>query len=230
MRTYSAVAVPGGGVYKAGHNFQPATYEQSDMFGMLGGHMRVAAAVGMYLMSRSSNFLFSGGTSAKQAAAFGDEAPVEAAVYERAFLDEIMLLSHDPDYAPLCAELPRPKTMLETKSPNTAANMRRIGQLMIAHRWSSLAVITNEYHIARAKAWWDDVHEPGTWPDVYFLSAEAIAVEAFPDRGYEAVIAKAYQSPAGLKRLHHEATGLNDMRAGNQVPGEFQLGMMARQR
>lgn len=229
MRTYSAVAVPGGGVYEAGHRFLPATYEQSDMYGMLGGHMRVAAAVGMYLTCRSSNFLFSGGTSAKQVAAFGDAAPVEASVYESVFLDEIMLLSHDPDYEALCAELPPPETMLETKSPNTSANMRRIGQLMTAHEWSSLAVVTNEYHIARAKAWWNDVHEPGAWPAVDFLSAEAIAVETFPDRGYERTIADAYRSPAGLKRLHHEAVGLNDMRTGNQVSGEFQLGMMAQQ-
>jgi|GEM_PF-1891559 len=222
MRTYESVVVLGGGLCKDGDEFRPATYDDSDEFGMLGGHMRIVAALGMYMLRRGERFLFSGGTSAKLTQAFGSEAPIESVVYRDTFLDKVMMLAHDPDHEALCAELAPPLTMLDPEPPNTAANMQRIGQFVGAYQWRSIAVITNEYHVPRAQALWRLFGQQCEGTRIDFVAAEAVVSEAFPGQ-YEAAIEIAYQSEAARKRLYHEANGLEDIRSGRLVPVEFQL-------
>lgn len=224
MGRYDVIAVPGGGLYKAESTFLPATYEHDDQFGMLGGHMRVAAAVGLYMMRQNATFLFSGGSSAKQKAVFGQNAPVESEVYRDAFLSELTSYAHNPDYEALMAELPAPQTVLDPGAENTARNMEEMRRLIRERNWRSVAVLSNEYHVPRAEAWWNitgakNEDEPGI---VDFLSAEDIVRNTFPDV-HDASIAQAYQSPMGLLRLRNEAQGLSDIAKGRVIHSEFQL-------
>ncbi len=225
MSEYKAVAVLCGGLRKERDVFLPATYNQSDEFGMLGGHMRVAAAVGIQLMDQCSEFFFSGGASDKLKETFGPDVPAEAGVYREAFVDTLARLANDTQYRFLPGARKEPHTVLGEKAYNTASNIQEVIATAPNQGWSEVALLTNSYHVGRAKAWSTELRRrnkdtPGL-PKIKVLAAEDVVQEIFPGV-YDTEIKEAYQSEAGLLRQKHEAQGMHDMRLGQYVPGEFQ--------
>ena len=83
---YDCIIVLGGNIARTPEGkYIPSTYQHSDEYGMLGGHMRIIAAAWMYLEGQSDTLIFSTGTSEKTKATLGNDVPTEALVYSQEF-------------------------------------------------------------------------------------------------------------------------------------------------
>jgi uncharacterized SAM-binding protein YcdF (DUF218 family) len=207
---YDAVFVLGGGIVKSGSSFGPTTYADSDPFGMLGGEIRIHAAVEICEQYPGVPFIFTTGVTAKTIAMYGPEVPSEALVYSRVFSEELNLRG-----------LRLPHIALEEISQNTEGNIREALALTEKHAWRRLAVITSAYHVARVEALFALLLQ-STSPSVKLLSAEAIVQAARPG-AYDAIIADAYHTSEARQRIENEEKGVKALRAGTYATGEFQL-------
>ncbi len=209
-----------GGTYQVDDLFLPTTYGQSDEFGMLGGELRIVAAVARARSGLSQRTLFSGGKSKKGAILRGGEhipAPPAAAVYAGQFTNMFVTGKGEND------GIAMPAILLDTTSPNTNANMLYSLQLANREDWRDMTVITNEYHVPRAEAIYSIIAEKLCMDGVHitFMSAEEIVKQAHPGL-YDDEIEGAYISAAGQLRLASEARGLADIKAGNYTFREVQ--------
>lgn len=211
---FDAVLVLGGNITKnADGTFAPSTYADSDQFGMLGGRMRVFAAVWMYLAGEADTFVFSTGTSEKTKAAYGPDVPTEAYLYSEDF--KAMLRDmHEPI----------PNIILEDRSKNTVGNIRECFEIIRQHpEWQKVGVLSADFHIPRIKALCELIQDKEPIEaDLEFIMAETTLKRLKPGM-YDAEIDAAYASPEGKKRLANEAQGLKDMQEGKYYMGEFQL-------
>ena len=205
-----------GGTYKYGDMYLATTFQHEDEFGMLGGEMRVLAAVARAQRGLCRNILFAGGKSIKGAAMRGGEhvpAPPSAAAYAAQFanmLEAAESLAEESDDS----VVPEPTIILDTKTPNTNANMAHSVQLAFNNSWETMAIISNEYHLPRVRALYKIIKEKlGHSVEVNFLAAEAVVRLAYPGV-YDEEIERAYASPAGQRRLKSESQGLADIQAG----------------
>lgn len=208
---YDAVIVLCGNMVKqTDGQFAPTTYEDADMFGMLGGAMRITAAVDLYKAKQASTFVFSTGISQKTVQKYGADIPTEASVYANTFRER------------LGAQQP-PTIILEDKSTNSTGNITECLGIIKQHGWHKVAVVTSNYHVPRVQMLCDLVRQkiPVTC-DIIFLGAEDI-VQQYEPGVYDQQIADAMASPAGQLRLKNETQGLADFKNGTYVLGEFQL-------
>ena len=211
MVTYDAVVVLSGGIRKTAEGFAPATYADSDGFGMMGGHLRPLAASLLYAQQVTDTFIFTTGITAKTAAALGANVPSEAAVYSQEFLSLIAGSDH-----------PAPTIILEDRSTNTIGNVQEFFAIIDANGWKRVAVLSSEYHLARIKGLCALVGQNAR-VHFTFLSAEKTLKRARPGK-YDAEIDAAYASKEGKKRLQNEAIGVAAIAKGGYTPAEFQLG------
>jgi uncharacterized SAM-binding protein YcdF (DUF218 family) len=189
---YDAVIVLCGGLRRDGDGYHPASFTDSDGFGMLGSHIRVVAAADLYRAGYADVFVFATGVSRRLRARFGPQVPAEAAVYAEHFRD----LAGDG-----------PAILVETDSVNTAGNVAAIAGLAGRRGWRQVAIVTNEYHAPRVR---ELLRRAGAPVTAEILSAEALVMAAW--RGeYDAEINAGYASPAGLWRMVCERRGLADL-------------------
>lgn len=202
------------GTHKVGDVYMPTTYEQGDGFGMLGGEMRVLAAVARAQAGLSERVLFSGGKSKKGNAGRGGAhvpAPAAAAVYGSQFSD---IMRTETDLLPI----QQPTVLLDTHSPNTNTNILYGLKLAEDEAWPNISLISSNYHIPRVKALFGIVQQALNIESVQveFLSAEQIVRAALPGV-YDTIIDRAYTSESGQQRLQNEARGLADIHAGRYI-------------
>lgn len=208
---YDAVVVLGGGLRKEGEEYHPATFRERDEFGMLGGHLRVAAAAELYRAGVASCFMFTTGVYEKNKARLGDDVPAESVVYAACFQE--MIDGRVP-----------PQIVLDTVSTTTLTNMREVFSAVRARGWHTVAVVSNEYHIPRVRALYERMlsENPDMVVDITYLAAEAILKQLRPG-GYDAEIEGAYQSDAGRERIESEAQGVRHLDESRYATEEFQL-------
>lgn len=219
---YDAVLVLGGNITrKADGSFAPSTFADSDIFGMLGGRMRVFAAVWMYLAGEADTFVFSTGTSEKTKAVYGSAVPTEAYLYSEDFKD---LLHELQGSRPEIKSLKKPTIILEDRSKNTVGNIRECFEIIRQHpEWRKVGVMSADFHIPRVKAFCELIQDKEPIEaDLEFIGAES-SLKRLKPGVYDAEIEAAYASPEGKKRLKNEAQGLKDMEEGRYYMGEFQL-------
>jgi uncharacterized SAM-binding protein YcdF (DUF218 family) len=210
--SYDAVIILGAGIVKKAEEFVTTTYADSDSFGMLGGHMRVLAALELHKKQLAPTFIFTTGISAKSIALYGKDIPTEAAIYSQEFRS----LVHE-------CSLAEPTILLEDQSANTLQNMQQCLAIISAHGWHTVAVVSSDYHIARVEALISLLAGAAT-PNVAitYLSAEEIVRQALPGV-YDQQIRQAYASDAANIRLKNEALGLRAIQSDSYIPTEFQL-------
>jgi hypothetical protein len=209
-----AILVLGGNItQKADGTFAPSTYADSDQYGMLGGRMRVFAAVWMYLAGEVRTFVFSTGTSEKTKATFGPSVPTEAYLYS----EDFKRILHE-------LQQPLPTIILEDRSKNTVGNIRECFEIIRRHpEWHKVGVMSADFHIPRVKALCELIQDKEPIEaDLEFIGAESTLKRLKPGM-YDAEIDAAYASPEGKKRLRNENQGLRDMEEGKYYMGEFQL-------
>lgn len=218
---YDCVLVLGGNIARTPQgDYIPSTYEHSDEYGMLGGHMRIIAAVWMYVAEWSDTFVFSTGTSEKTKAALGHNVPTEAYVYSQEF---IKLLAGISKAEPTLHKSSKPVVILENHSQNTVGNIQECFALIKKHSWKNVAFISADLHIPRVQALAQQIRK--TIPieaNVDFLGAETVVKQLRPGE-YDKFIDAAHNSPEGRKRARNEAQGLADLQRGHYVMSEFQL-------
>jgi uncharacterized SAM-binding protein YcdF (DUF218 family) len=196
---YDAVVVLCGGLYREGNTYHATTYAHSDEFGMLGGAMRVSAAVALYSEGVSQTFLFSSGISAKHIARFGPDVPPDAKVYGDEFVQALAALEQKPNHDILTSQLEKPIVLLETKSVNTVNNVIEVAKIVAEKGWKHIALLSSDVHIGRIEALYHMMEKER--PDllssatVEFLSAEKIMLETYPGI-YDADIVAAHATPA----------------------------------
>lgn len=222
MQHYDAVIVLGCNITPVEDGFAPTTYKDHDQYGMLAGEMNVIAAVHLLANRQTDTFVFSTGTSQKTKAAFGEDAPTEAEVYSIDFVARLQRYRkehHD-------ANLPEPTIILEDRSVNTYSNITEVLEIIRTQGWKKVAIMSARYHVPRVKALCEMIlsngHVDAVKAEITFLMSEDIIVQAAPGQ-YDAMIAEAYSSEQGQKRLAIEAQGLSDIQEGRYVISEFQL-------
>lgn len=178
------------------------------MFGFLGGHMRVKAALTLYKNGQADTFVFSSGVSAKSKDMYGADVPSDASVYCQDFLSQL--------------DGPAPTIILEERSFNTSSNIIESLAIIRNHAWRRVAVLSSNYHIPRIRALFNMICKNNPLAtELVFLGAEDV-VKEFEPGVYDAEIDAAYASPEGQKRLENEARGLKSIKDGIYVLGEFQ--------
>jgi uncharacterized SAM-binding protein YcdF (DUF218 family) len=209
---YDAVIVLGMNIRPTAVGFRPASYDDHDEFGMLGGEMNVIAASLLHEQQASGTFVFSTGTSKKTAAAFGPGVPTEAEVYSQDFLQRIKESAH-----------PMPTIILEKNSVNTYSNLTECIQIINKYGWKKIAIMSARYHTPRVAALWElacQQHPVEAKADI--LIAEDVVTASLPGI-YDKKIEQAYASEWGIKRAQIEKQGIEDLRSGRYVVTEFQL-------
>ena len=216
---YDAVIVLGGNIRQTAEGYAPSTYADSDMFGMLGGKIRVIAAALMHLKGEASTFVFSTGTSEKTKAVFGPDVPTEADVYSEDF--KIILNEMSAELADADQHDP-PRIVLEDKSQNTVGNIRECLQIIQKDNWQKVAFMSTWPHIQRAEALCSVIAEQiPTNANLEFIAAEDIVKRLQPGM-YDAEIEAAYNSEEGKKRIASEAKGVRDIKENKYVFTEYQ--------
>jgi uncharacterized SAM-binding protein YcdF (DUF218 family) len=219
--TYDALVVLGGGLRKDGDEYAPAGYHDSDDFGMLGGEMRVNAAVSLFLKGAAPNIVFTTGVYEKNIAKHGPDVPPEADVYARHFTDML----HTPRYEDQARDHDDPSIILENTSITTLTNIQEVLQLISDSGWDRVCIVTSKYHVPRVQALYEMALKKVADkinPHIDFLGAEDVVADLEPGV-YDQDIREAYSLPEAEKRLTNEARGLADIKAGKYAIREFQL-------
>ena len=222
---YDAIIVLGGGLHLRDGEYYPADYSDSDEFGVLGGHMRLQAALEFFAAAKPKNVVFTTGVYQKHITKFGPDVPPEADVYAKRFLETLAKLKSDPAYAAMLKDAGNPRVTLENGSTTTMTNIRETLRIIREKKWGRVAIITNDYHVPRVKALFEKMRtnpDNATTVEIEFLSAERI-VRQFRPGVYDAEIDEAYRSPEAQKRIMNEQNGIKDLAAGRYADGEFQL-------
>lgn len=212
---HDAVIILCGGLYKKPDGtYAPTSYKHCDEFGMLGGQIRITAAIEIYLHEQATTFCFSTGVSQKQISKFGTTVPSEASIYRDVFLDQ--LKQHTRPV--------QPQIFLDETSVNTTSNLQEVISLAQKKNWISLAIISNDYHIPRITQLYSLVQKQlsATSIEATFLSAEKIVQRYQPNR-YDAEIAAAYNTKEGLQRIINEQKGVQDIMQKKYILTEYQL-------
>lgn len=221
---YDAIFVLGGGLQKVGDKYYPTDYSHSDEFGMLGGGIRVIAALDLYLQKQSREFVFTTGIYEKNRAKFGQDVPPESHEYAATFKRLIEDLKKRPENQEKFKDMEEPLITSEDRSTTTLTNIREALQIILDSGWKKVAFVSNEYHIPRIEALYKQALEkhPEVQVNVSFIPAETIVKEAEPGK-YDEEICKAYCSEEAKKRIINEIQGIEDLEAGKYALEEFQL-------
>jgi uncharacterized SAM-binding protein YcdF (DUF218 family) len=208
---YDALIILGGGLRKEGSEYYPATYQENDGFGMLGGHMRLQAAIDLFHAKASPCFLFTTGVYEKNKTRLGADVPPESEVYAARFKEAL-------------AGEPLPEILVETASSTTLTDLIEAIREAKKHGWHRIAVVSSDYHIPRVRALYEHVlaAQSDTQFEAEFLSAEK-TVQEFQPGVFDREITEAYASDGARERQQNEQRGLQDLRDGKYATKEFQL-------
>lgn len=200
---YDAVVTLGGGLQRRGDEYYPADYRDSDEFGMLGGHMRLHAALLLLLAGRSDTFFFTTGAYEKNKRKFGPDVPPESVIYQQRFREELAKMT----------QAPKPALIAETVSTTTAENVHEVIKMAGQRNWKNVAIITSTYHVPRVVALIkrEQKWKPGD-AEIRVLPAEDVVRKLDPGI-YDGEIERAYASPAAHRRLESEQRRLADLLA-----------------
>ncbi|MCR4325584.1 MAG: YdcF family protein [Patescibacteria group bacterium] len=173
---------------KAGaERFRSTTYEDCDAFGTLGGFARVQA--GAVLAGRFPDAFVI--TTSKR----GDEPVTHAAIQARE-LEEL--------------GVPKERIILEDRSENTESQLRESFSIAAEHGWKHLAVVSNEYHIPRIRAFCEHVIHPSI--AVEYIAAESVLMEENPS--FVGVFEEVKKTSAYQERLASEERGVEELESG----------------
>jgi uncharacterized SAM-binding protein YcdF (DUF218 family) len=224
---YDAVIVLSGGLQKTGDTYYPTDYRHADGFGMLGGGMRMVAALDLYLNKQARNFVFATGVTEKNIEKFGPDVPPESSVYAEKFLRSVQALGKRSDFSEKFVDLSEPVIVEENRSTNTASHFPEIFRILSQHNWHNVAILSSEYHIPRVEQLYQQALalEPVLTLSPVFIRAEEYVKKVEPGK-YDAVINQwtnpASNSAAAMRHVN-EANGLAAMKKGQYHLGEFQL-------
>lgn len=210
------VVVPGARIHMRNGIFVPTGYEHSDGNGMLGGHLRVDAAVCLYLQKITKNFLFTGGRTPLvgnfDESSVSGEIPSEASVYKNYFLEQLDSLRNSSTFlTPLFEEVETVNAESEDDSLTTYDSLVTLIQRIEATKEAQkIGLLTNKYHWPRVgfltqKAATDS--RASTKVALFLLDAEDILMRSFQGV-YDTMIANAYDSDLGRQRIDNETKGL----------------------
>lgn len=199
---YDAVVTLGGGLQRRGDEYYPADYRDSDEFGMLGGHMRLHAALLLLISGTSDTFLFTTGVYEKSKKKFGPDVPPESAVYAERFREELTKMT----------QAPKPALIAETVSTTTAENVCEIIKMAGQRGWKMVAVVTSNYHVPRVRALIkrDQKWRPGD-AEIHVMPAEDVVRKLDPGI-YDDEIEQAYALPSARTRLESEQRRLAELK------------------
>jgi hypothetical protein len=207
---YDAIVILGGGLRKEGNEYYPATYEDNDGFGMLGGHMRLRASFDLYQTKAADCFMFTTGIYEKNKARLGPEVPAESEVYAARFRE-------------LIGTRPTPEIVIETVATTTLTDLIEAFKVATERMWKQIAILSSEYHLPRVDALCTMLlRGKGRDLTVEFLSAERIVKECEPGT-FDQEIDEAYRSESASQRARNEQQGLQDIRDGKYAIQEFQF-------
>jgi uncharacterized SAM-binding protein YcdF (DUF218 family) len=215
-KTYDAIVVLGGGIRQKDGLFLPTEYEDTDEFGMLGGRIRIDAALVLFERGTSDTIVFSTGVTEKNKAKLGPSIPTEAAIYARYFKDR---LKDRPEL------LAKARIVLEEQSCSTRTNIEEVLKIIGQNNWREVAIVSSRWHLPRTQALCEMLLQDlpkAERPNLTFLSADDTLLELGKDE-FAAEVTKAYQSEGCKQRLVHEQNGLNAIKAGSYPKVEFQL-------
>lgn len=225
--SYDAIVVLGAGVRRSPFRernphlygdkdpqslYLPTDLRHEDVFGLLGGSMRLLAAKELVQRKAAPIVVFTGGVSAKMQETLGPDVPAEALVYRNRFLRILE-----------AAEVMPPRILIETQAVNTVGNLREVSRIIEEEQWGDVGLLTSDYHAPRATVLWRCVpKDPQQTVQLDVIGAETYLKEVAPGK-YDRAIDYWYNSPAALRRLGNEEQGLRDFANGQYHPGEFQI-------
>lgn len=213
--TLRRLYVLGGGIHKdeSDGRLRPTRLTEGDQYGLLGGIIRVEAAVKVFSAGMVEEVVFTGGKSAKNRAKYGNGIPYEAEIYRNAFLEK---MSSDHGRKEIKDVEERTRTIVSPM--NTYEEVQSIVKEIEGDEGLSGAfILSNAYHILRVMVFCRDF---GNARRVKFIPAEDIIIAAYPERKEE--ILRHYKSPRGMMRVAAEASGIDDKLREKYYPGEFQ--------
>ena len=222
---YDAVFIDSGGLSEAGGKFYPTDYRPGDEFGMLGGGIRLVAAVDLYLNTRARRFIFMTGLTEKNKARLGPDVPTEASVLGDKFQRVLAGLQKRSDYQGRFDELEEPIVEGQERSYNTLTNIEEALKAVQSSGYKRICFLSSNYHIPRYRALWDMVLKSkgiALPTEIDFIGAEDVVKELEPGK-YDEVIDKAYKTEAAKQRIENEERGVRDIAEGRYAYKEFQL-------
>jgi len=233
---FNAVAIFCAGIKKTHSGWVPTNYQDKDTKGMLGGGIRIAAAVELYCNGVANTFLFSGGGNKKTQIQYpeGTEIPIEASIYRDRFLRIIELKREEAqrrklqglEYDKRLDALTPPVVLTEDTSNNTASGAENIIAIAKRHNWQTLLVASSTLHIERASLL-VDFYQRASENDadsitIQYASAEEIC--RFFNKGiYESAIfhfTDTKANPDARLRQLNERQGVADFSGGVYNPNE----------
>lgn len=174
-----------------------ALTEEDDRIGAPGQQLRIAAAVVLARKYPDALLVPSGG--------IGYDHPL-GIKNARPFLAEVMrdeLLEHGVSPS---------RIILETGSNSTYQQLQEIRNMLVAHKWDHVALVTNRWHVPRTEA-----IVVAKFPDmvrhVTLIPAEEVLLEDSPEV-WKAGIESAYRSPFLKERIEKELEGIRQIKAG----------------
>lgn len=125
-------------------------------------------------------------------------------------------------------EVPEDQIILEEKSIDTLTEFMEMIKISVREKWKRITIITNDYHIPRAKEMFQQIESlvKGEDPEfdaalikfkeantkINFISAEEILETINPH--FKTLIEKVKQTEEYTKRLEAEERGLEDLKSG----------------
>lgn len=187
--TPDAIFILSAGIKKdATGEYVPTDYSDRDAFGTLGGIERVRAAA--VLAKQFPNAVLV--TTSKT---MTGEPPTHASIYANA-LSRLGVLEN--------------RILREEQSTTTGNGVAMALNLTHKRNWGHIAFLSNEYHLPRVRAFWEQI--PGPKPHAEFVSAENILMEEDPS--FNAIFNALKKTQAYQERLIAEARGIEAFALG----------------
>ena len=195
-RTPDAIVVFSGGLVsytdKEGKiKYRSTTYANRDTFGTLGGYERVRATAELANRFPVACIV----TTSRHTKG---EPPTLAGVMAQ----ELVNLG-----------ISRERIILEEISTNTASALRSSLQLAAQKGWKEIILVSNEYHMPRIKAFYEQEKSP---VKAEFVSAEAVLITA--DSNFKEVFGRVKKTSAYAERLAAEQRGIEALHRGEYRP------------
>ena len=220
---FDAIIIHGGGLQKIGRKYYPTDYRHGDQFGMLGGGIRVAAALELYFQRQAKEFVFTTGITEKNKSLYGPDIATEASVYADKFLRCIESLKKRSVLFDNAPDLEEPVITREDRSCRTLTNVKEVLTIIRTNKSTRISVVSNSYHIPRLEALYREVmKQEGMDISIEFKHAEEILKLGKPGM-YDIVIDRAYKTEQAKVRIANETNGVRDLSCGNYAAQEFQL-------
>ncbi len=202
-----AIFVLSGGIKKSEEGkFKTLSYSEKDVHGFVtGGKARVISA-------------------AELAKTFPEIKLVTTSAVEPNYPSHARIMANEL----LKLEVPKDQIILEEKSIDTLTQFMEMVKISVQEKWKRIIILTNDYHIPRAKEMFQQIESLVKGEDsefdaalikfkeanteINFMSAEEILETTDPH--FKTLIEKVRQTEEYKKRLEAEEKGLKDLRSG----------------